>query len=212
MAAEGGPVVLRLAFLAALAATLAAGTASAGILLEGEYAGRPLRLELGRDQGRVLATVAGGRYLVDLGPGDVYSLDGERPRRMRAGAMPDPAPYRPFALESWGEGPMVAGHASAYHVLIMEERICGEVLASPWMTGFTEPLVRAIELLQRVEPELAPRKPGPECAEVGFGTYASDGFPLMAGLKSEPLFEVSALRFDHRPPEAGFALPAGAAD
>jgi hypothetical protein len=201
----------RLTTLAAAAAMLAAGTASAGILLEGDYAGQPLRLELGQAQGRALATVAGERYLVDLDRGDVYALDAAPARRIRAATLPDAAPYRPFALERWSEGPMVAGHGSTYHVLIMEERICGEVLASPWMTGFTEPLVRAVELLQRAVPGLAPRAQE-GCGRIGFGTFASDGFPLMAGFKDKPVFTVSALRFDHHPAEAGFTLPAGAAD
>lgn len=201
-----------IAFLAAAALVLAAGTATAGILLEGDYEGRPLRLELGRDQSRALAVVEGTRYLVDLARGDVYALDGSRPRRIRAAAMPEAAPFRPSSLEPWSEGPMVAGYGSTYHVLIMGERICGEVLASPWTASFTEPLVRAVELLQRVDPKLAPRGHEPGCGEVGFAAYAGDGFPLMAGFKGEPLFRVSRLRFDHRPDEAAFALPADAID
>jgi hypothetical protein len=194
--------------VAASLLALGTGTASAGILLEADYAGQPLRLEQGQDKTRTLATLAGHRYLVDVAGGDVYALDPSPPRRIRADALPDGVPFRPFALEQWSQGPMIAGHGSTYHVLIMDERICGEVLASPWMTSFTEPLVRTIELLQRVEPGLAPPTNGAYGA-VGFGVYASDGFPLMAGLKDDPVFRVEALHFDHQPLESLFVLPAG---
>ena len=149
----------------------------------------------------------GARYLVDLGAGDVYRLDATPQQRLRAAAMPDPAPAPPgFALEQWSEGPLVAGNGSTYHVVIIDERICAEVLASPWMGPFTAPLVRAIELLQRIAPQLAPR-PHEPCGKVGFAIYAGDGFPLMAAFKGEPLFEVTLLRFDHRPPDVASRCP-----
>jgi hypothetical protein len=201
--------------LASLAAVillgLGAGTASAGILLEADHAGQPIRLELGQDQTRALATVAGSRYLVDVARGDVYALDSTPPRRLRAGAMPDPAPTPRFALERWSEGPVVAGHGSTYNVLIIDERICGEVLVSPWMAPFTDPLVRSIELLQRVDQKLAAPAREP-CGRIGFGVYASNGFPLLAGFKDEPVFRVKQLRFDHHPAEAQLVLPTNVTD
>jgi hypothetical protein len=199
--------------LASLVVLLALGAyaASAGILLEADYAGQPIRLELGQDPTRALATVAGSRYLVDVARGDVYALGGTPPRRLRAGAMPDPAPTPRFALEQWSEGPVVAGNGSTYNVLIIDERICGEVLVSPWMAPFTDPLVRSIELLQRVDQRLA--APAREsCGRIGFGVYASNGFPLLAGFKDEPVFKVTQLRFDHQPPGPLFVLPVEATD
>jgi hypothetical protein len=197
--------------LAVILLALGAGTASAGILLEADHAGQPLRLELGQDQTRVLATVAGSHYLVDVARGDVYALGSVPPRRLRAGAMPDPAPTPRFALERWSEGPVVAGNGSTYNVLIIDERICGEVLVSPWMAPFTDPLVRSIELLQRVDQRLAAPAREP-CGRIGFGVYASNGFPLLAGFKDEPVFKVTQLRFDHRPLESLFVLPAETTD
>ena len=193
--------------LGAAVLALCTGNAGAGVLLEAELAGVPVRVEVGSDQGRASAAVAGTRYLVDLGPGAVYALNGATPDRPRASVLSAPVPTPPsFSLERWSEGPVVGDHGSAYNVLIVGERICGEVLASPWMTSFTEPLVRTLELLQRVEPALAPR-PHEACPPVGFGVYAGDGFPLLAGYKGEPVFRVSRLHFDHRPAASGFALP-----
>jgi hypothetical protein len=181
---------------------------AAGILLEADLAGRPVKVEVGTDRSRAFATVAGRLYLVDLGAGVVHALNGSAPTQQRASPLTPPLPAPAFSLERWSEGPVVADHGSTYHVLIVGERICAEVLASPWTTGFTQPLVRTLELLQRAEPELAP-KPHGSCPPVGFGVYADGGFPLLVGYKGEPLFRVTRLRFDHRPPEAAFALPPG---
>jgi hypothetical protein len=198
-----------LCLLAAASLALAARGASAGILLEAELGATPLTVEVGRDPARALATVAGRRYLVDLGPGAVRALDGPSPDRRRPVALSAPVPAPASSLERWSDGPVVADHGSTYHVLIVGERICAEVLASPWMTRFTAPLVRTIELLQRTEPQLAPEPQGP-CPRVGFGIYASDGFPLLVGYKGEPLFRVTRLRFDHRPAAGDLAPPADA--
>jgi hypothetical protein len=179
----------------------------AGVLLEAEFARVPVRVEAGADPSRALATVAGRRYLVDLGHGEVHALDGPAPDRRRALALSAPIPAPPSSLERWSEGPVVADHGTTYHVLIVGDRICAEVLASPWMTGFTQPLVRTLELLQRAEPELAPRR-HEACPPVGFPVYAGDGFPLLVGYKGEPVFRVTRLRFDHRPAAGHLALPA----
>jgi hypothetical protein len=190
-----------LALLAAL--TLGAGAARAGILLEGEAGGRPLRVEIGRDPGRALATVAEERYLVEIGRSRILLLDGDPPRPLPVAA---PAPTAAATLERWSAGPMVAGHGSVYHVLIEGDRLCGEVLASPWMTDAATSLVRTMELLEAALPALAPQALAPGCAPVGFGTLAGDGFPLLAGAKGEPRFRVDELRFDHYPAEADRAL------
>jgi len=201
-------VVRRLLAVCLLAAALLAPVlrgASAGILLEAEFVGAPVRVEVGAEPDRALATVAGRRYLVDLGAGEVHALDGPAPDRREPAALSAAVPAPPSSLERWGEGPVVADHGSNYHVLIVGERICAEVLASPWMTGFTRPLVRTVELLQRAESQLAP-DPHDSCPPVGFGIYAADGFPLLVGYKGEPLFRVTRLRFDHRPAAGELAL------
>ncbi|HEX6012485.1 MAG TPA: hypothetical protein VFY87_11915, partial [Geminicoccaceae bacterium] len=63
--------ILTLYLLAAASLAPVARGASAGLLLEAELGGAPVRVEVGADSGRALATVAGRRYLVDLGPGAV---------------------------------------------------------------------------------------------------------------------------------------------
>jgi hypothetical protein len=195
--------------LAAILLLPATRGVSAGILLEAEMGGTPLTVEVSNDPTRALATVAGRRYFVDLEPGEIRALDGPAPDRREPAALSAPVPAPSSSLERWSEGPVVADHGSTYHVLIVGERICAEVLASPWMTGFTRPLVQTLELLQRAEPRLAPGPHGP-CPPVGFGAYAADGFPLLVGYKGEPLFRVTRLRFDHRPAAGDLAPPADA--
>lgn len=170
---------------------LSAGTTAAGMLLEAELDGVPIRVEVGADPTRALADVDGASHLLEIGGGSTA-----------------PSP-QPFVLEQWSDGPLVADYGTTYHVLIGGERICAEVLSSPWMTGFTEPLVRAVERLQATVPTLAPRPQG-ECGTIGFRSYAADGFPLMAGYRGQPVFRVTRLRFDHYPTTGPLAPPAQA--
>src|SRR5918993_802809 len=93
--------------------------AYAGILLEAALGGTPVRVEVGPDPSRTLATVAGRRYLVDLGPGKVRALDGPTPERPQPVALSAPVLAPPSSLEHWSEGPVVADHGSTYHVLIV---------------------------------------------------------------------------------------------
>jgi hypothetical protein len=166
--------------LLASALSPSVGEAVAGMLLEAELAGTPIRVEVGGDSSLALANVAGASRLLDLGAGAAAST------------RPD------LTLEQWSEGPIVAEYGTTYHVLIGGERICGEVLASSWMAAFTEPLVRAIELLQSALPALAPQAQG-GCGAIGFRSYAANGFPLLAGYQGRPVFRVTRLRFDHYP-------------
>jgi hypothetical protein len=198
----------RLALLVpAMAAALMPQIATAGILLEAELAGTPIRLETGSDPNRALAQVAGAGYLLQLDRGEVVELAGGRhmPPTSMAGS-PSPA----LTLEQWSEGPLVADYGTTYHVLIGSERICGEVLSSPWMTSFTEPLVQSLELLQAALPALAPQPQG-DCGTIGFRAYAADGFPLMAGYRGRPVFKVTLLRFDHYPTAGPLPAPGASA-
>lgn len=187
------------------------GQAAAGILLEASFAGQKVRIEQGQDRERTFATVAGTRHVIDLARGEVYRLDPAPPWRIRAAAIDDGALLPAAVLEQWSEGPLVAGHGSTYNVLIIGERICGEVLASPWMGPYAEGIARSLELLQRVEPKLAP-PPRPDCGRLDFALYTARGFPLLAGFKADPVFRVERLRFDHHPDESLFTLPATARD
>ncbi len=180
--------------------------AQAGILVDATLGDTPLRLETGSDHDRVLVTVKGERYLIELQSALVHPLDSKTPAPIRAGLADDGASILPYVLEHWSAGPPVAGHASTYHVLKVGETICGEVLASAWMTPFLAPIVRAMELMQRVSPALRPvAREG--CGVIPFTAYARNGWPLMVGWRDEPVFRTSTVRFDHYPDDALFALP-----
>jgi len=189
--------------MAVLAVALTSQAAAAGMLLQAEMAGTSIRLEIGADPNRALAQVAGAGYLLRLDRGEVAELTG---RRLIPAIAPAGGALTSPTLEQWSEGPLVAGYGTTYHVLIRGERICGEVLSSPWMTSFTEPLVRSLELLQAVLPILAPPRQG-DCGTVGIRAYAGDGFPLMASYRGDPVFEVTLLRFDHYPTEGPLHAP-----
>jgi hypothetical protein len=192
--------------LFAFALCVAAGAAEAGILMDGELQGQVVKAELGRDPGRVLVTVGGTRRLVDLAGGQVYLLDGPRPRRMRASAVDDREPILGYDLRQWSNGPPVAGYGSFYNVLKLQDRICGEVLASRWMSEFVQPIVRAVQIVQRLDERVAPkRRDG--CGAIPFEAFARNGWPLMAGWKDDTTFLTRTLRFDYPPPEALLTLP-----
>lgn len=185
----------------ALAVALAPHLATAGMLLEAELVGVPVRIETGADSSRALARVADAGYLLQLNRGEVAELDGGRQIPVTV-----PRGRASVSLEQWSEGPLVAGYGTTYHVLIGDERICGEVLSSPWMTSFTEPLVRALELLQSALPALAPQPQG-GCGPIGVRAYAADGFPLLASYRDRPEFSVTLLRFDHYPTVGPLRVP-----
>ncbi len=174
--------------LAAVLALLVAAPAPAGILVEGELAGRPVRVELGERRDRALVTLGGERRLVEL-------------------AAPPPPPAG-FRLAPWSAGPVIAGYGSTYNVLTRDAAICAEVLSAPWMTPFLRPAVTALALLQAREPGLAPvARDG--CGPLPFTLLAGNGWPLFAGGKDAPLFATTRLSFGHpTPTELRAAAPA----
>lgn len=194
--------------LLALLAWLPPGRAGAGMLVEATFNGVPVRAETGSDRDFVLVTVAGARHLVDVQRQVVFPLDSAERRVIRAGGMDDGASFLPYSLERWSAGPQVAGHASTYHVLEVDERICGEVLASAWMAPFIAPIIQSLELMQRVSPKLSPID-REACGAIPFTVYARNGWPLMAGWADEAAFLTQTIRFDHYPDDALFIPPAG---
>jgi hypothetical protein len=124
------------------------------MLVEGLFNGHPIRLETGSDRNLVLVSLGSSRHLVDVERRQVYPMTSVA-AMIRAGSSTTAPRCCPTAAQ-WSAGPQVAGHASTYHVLQVGERICGEVLASSWMTPFIEPITRSLELMQRVEPGLRP--------------------------------------------------------
>lgn len=191
--------------LAALASPVAVGEARAGMLVEGLLNGHPIRLETGSDRNLVLVSLGGSRHLVDVERRHVYPMTSGA-AMIRAGGLDNGAALLPYSLRKWSAGPQVAGHASTYNVLQVGERICGEVLASSWMTPFIEPITRSLELMQRVEPDLHPVDRA-ECGAIPFDVYARNGWPLMAGWSDEAAFLTETVRFDHYPDDTIFQRP-----
>jgi hypothetical protein len=191
--------------LAVLASLVAVGEARAGMLVEGLFNGHPIRLETGSDRNLVLVSLGSSRHLVDVERRQVYPMTSGA-AMIRAGSLDNGAPLLPYSLRKWSAGPQVAGHASTYHVLQVGERICGEVLASSWMTPFIEPITRSLELMQRVEPDLHPVDRA-ECGAIPFDVYARNGWPLMAGWSDEAAFLTETVRFDHYPDDTIFQRP-----
>lgn len=179
----------------------------AGVLFKGQLNGVPLTLEMGVDRTRVLATVEQSTHLVDLVNNHVYRTDAAGTRRFRAGGMDDGGSTLPYRLSDWSEGPPVAGHGSRYNVLQIDETICGEVLASRWMSDFMREIQQSIELIQRVDQRLQPI-PRESCGAVPFLAFTRNGWPLMVGWKDVTVFQADVLKFDYRAEANRFDLPA----
>jgi hypothetical protein len=190
----------------ALLGSAAVSDVRAGMLVEALFNGEHVRVETGSDRNLVLVTMGASRHLVDVERQYVYPLNGVAAEPIRAALLDDGARMLPYNLTKWSPGPQVAGHASTYHVLEVGEQICGEVLASAWMTPFIEPIIRSLELMQRIEPALRPVDRD-SCGAITFTVYARNGWPLMAGWVDEAAFLTQTVRFDHYPDDALFRRP-----
>jgi hypothetical protein len=201
------------ALLPALAAALLLlpGDVHGATLIELRAEGEPVRLVIDRPQQRVLITSASRRTWFDLNGGFLYHREGDGPtQRAHARYRPghdEPAPYR---IERFGPGPSVAGQASTYEVLFVDDRICAEMMLSAWMRPFLDPAIRAIALMQEM---LSALRADP-CTEIPLATYAAAGWPLIAGKSDRPTLETRTIAFDHEaspgelvPPEAFVQVP-----
>lgn len=196
-------MVLRLLAFALLL-LLAPALASAAVLIEAREGERDLRLVIDRAQGRVLLERGGARTLFDLHGGDLYvQAPGAATRKIHAYYRPGHHPLPPYRIELFGPGPVISGHASVYHVLFVEDRVCAEVLVSAWMRPFMDPAVRALALLDQLE-GLDEDEP---CGRIPFATLAAAGWPLLAGKIDHPTFKTLSIRFDYQPPASELALP-----
>jgi hypothetical protein len=191
-------------------ALLLPGAAAAATLIEMRASGAPVNLVIDRPEQQVLIKSADRRTWFDLNGGLVYHREGDGATRRaharyRAG-HDRPAPYR---IERFGPGPSVAGQASTYEVLFVDERICAEMMLSEWMRPFLDPAIRTIALVQQI---LAPR--AEPCAEIPFAAYAAAGWPLIAGKSDRPTLETRTIAFDYEaspgeltPPQAFVEVP-----
>lgn len=203
---------MRIALLTLVGALhLVSGVARAATLIEMNAGAEPLRLVIDRPQQRVLIESAERRTWFDLHGGLVYHREGKGPAvRAHARYRPghdEPPPYR---IERFGPGPIVAGQASTYEVLSLEDRICAETMLSEWMLPFLDPAIRAIASMQQTL-GTAPADP---CAGIPFATYAAGGWPLIAGKSDRPTLVTKSVAFDYAaapeelmPPEGFVEVP-----
>jgi len=197
-------MLLRRLWLAAWLSLLPLG-AQAAILIEAEAQGGSLRLVIDRERDRVLVENGTKRTLVDLEKGDVYLAGaGDAPERVRAYYRPGHTAPPPYRLEAFAPGPMVAGHASRYYVLFVDDRVCAEVLVSNWMRPFVDPAVRALAVLG----ERAGEAGDDPCADIPFATLAAAGWPLVSGKIDRPTLKTTSVRFDYEPAPGELAIPA----
>jgi hypothetical protein len=193
--------VLRLWCLALCLLALPAG-ARAAALIEMRIDGTPVRLVADRSGDRALLHAGDMRALFDLAGGAVYVSAGGISRRVHARFRPGYADT-PYRVELFGAGPVLAGFVTRYHVLFVGEQICAELMAASWMTPFVDPAIRALGILEALQPVSAD-----PCERVPLTTYAAVGWPLIAGKIDHPTLETTSIAFDYQPAPGELALPA----
>jgi hypothetical protein len=176
------------------AMVLMPGTVHGATLIEMSAEGEPVALVIDRPQQRVLIKGSERRTWFDLSGGLVYHREGNGPaKRAHARYRPGHDRIAPYRIERFGPGPVVAGQASTYEVLFVEDRICAEMMLSEWMRPFLDPAIRTIALIQQTRGG----ERADACAEIPFATYAAAGWPLMAGKSDHPTLETRTIAFDH---------------
>lgn len=191
------PRVLSTVFLLALATTPAA---AAALLIEGDLDGKALRILVDTSKSEAEVTLGQARHRVELDVDKAQRVEtdgslGKQEVVRASGSAPTPE------IKPWGPGPMIAGHASVYHVMTLGETICGELLISPWMKPFVSPAVEALAILERIKGDhdiKAATMDGP-CGALPFSSYAAAGWPLMAGGMNQRIFTTETISFDYDP-------------
>ena len=191
------PRVLSMVLLLTLATTPAV---AAALLIKGDLDGKTLRILVDTNTSKAEVTLGEVRHRVDLEADKAQAVrtDGTLDRQEVA----EQAGTKPILqIKPWGPGPMVAGHASVYHVMTLGDEICGEVLISPWMKPFVSPAVEALAILERIKGDhdiKSATLDGP-CGVLPFTSYAAAGWPLMAGGMNQRLFTTESISFDYDP-------------
>ena len=178
---------------------LATSEAAGALLIEGVFSGKALRLVVDEEAAEAEVTLDGKRHFLDLDAGEAHRIedDGTVHRAELSARKAAPRPE----IQPWGPGPSIAGHASVYHVMRLNEEICGELLVSTWMKPFVDPAIQALALLERIKGEGGMASTGLEgaCGDLPFSSYAQAGWPLMAGGIEQPIFKTEAISFSYTP-------------
>ena len=179
---------------AALLILTSSRMADAAILIEAQKQHEPLRMVIDAEQGRALISTARGQSVIDLEGKRIHmrGAAGSQQWPIQSGGAAALGGYR---ITTWGPGPMIAGHATVYHVITYYEEICAEVLVSGWMQPFMAPVVQALDLLEGMP---APAQTS-GCARIPFTVYAVAGWPMLAGKIDHLTFETTAVRFGYAP-------------
>jgi hypothetical protein len=173
-------------------------------LIELSVGAQPLRIVVDRPHQRVLIGSAGRQTWFDLNGGFVYHRADDAPAvRAHARYRPGHQAPPPYRIERFGPGPIVAGQASTYEVLFVDDRICAEAMRSAWVLPFVDPAVRAIALIQQTLDG-----PADACGRIPFATYAAGGWPLIAGKADRPTLVTKAIAFDYAAAPAELTPPA----
>jgi hypothetical protein len=187
----------RLLWLAALLILAPSAMAEAAILIDARKQGDVLRLVIDADQRRALIVTPRGQSVVDLERDRIYvrqDAGGSRQILIERGA----ASLGAYRVTPWGPGPVIAGHATVYHVITYRDEICAEMLVSGWMQPFMAPVVQALDVLDGVP---APAQGG-GCGRIPFAVYGVAGWPMLAGKIDHLTFETKSIRFDYAPQRA----------
>jgi hypothetical protein len=192
----------RLLSLAVLLAFAPSSLAEAAILIEARRQHEALRMVVDAEQQRALIVTPRGRSLIDVESGRIY-VQGAAGGTRQLPIAPGADALGAYRVTPWGPGPVIAGHATVYHVVTYREDICAEMLVSGWIGPFAAPLVQALDALEGM--------PAPEesagCARIPFAVYAAAGWPMLAGKIDHLTFETSAIRFDYEPHPGELATP-----
>jgi hypothetical protein len=178
--------------LAALLILAPSTAVDAAILIEARKQHDAVRMVIDAEQQRALIATPRGQSVIDLERNRIYVRGAAGARQMpiqRGGA----AVLGAYRVTPWGPGPMIAGHATIYHVITYHEEICAEMLVSGWMQPFMAPVVQALDLLEGMPAQ------GSGCARIPFAVYAAAGWPMLAGKIDHLTFETKAIRFDYAP-------------
>jgi hypothetical protein len=178
----------RLLWLVALLILAPSAMAEGAILIDARKQGDALRLVIDADQGRALIVTPRGQSVVDLERDRIYVRQGAGGRReipIERGA----ASLGAYRVTPWGPGPVIAGHATVYHVITYRDEICAEMLVSGWMQPFMAPVVQALDLLDGVP---APAQGG-GCGRTPFAVYGAAGWPMLAGKIDHLTFETRSI-------------------